>query len=132
LEAQADARYKIVAGHYPVFPMNGYGERPLWCIAQTEAEAFWTVLIRHRVWTYLCSHIIAFDVQEHDGVLQICNGGAGTNSGPGGFMGPGEYHHFVQAALDANEFRLQTVDPGTRVPERYTCSSGTQSPDGYD
>ena len=54
--------------------------------------------------------MIAFDIQEHDGVLQICSGGAGTSSGPGGFMGEGEYHHLVQAALDSTEFRLQSID----------------------
>lgn len=130
LDAQVDARYKIVVGHHPVFPVNGYGERPRWCIVQEEADVFWSVLVRHRVLAYLCSHIIAFDVQEHDGVLQICSGGAGTNSGPGGFMGEGEYHHFVQAALDADEFRLQTVDPEKRVRERHVCPSATQSPGG--
>lgn len=110
LAAHADARYKIIAGHHPVFPVNGYCERPLWCIVQEEAEAFWAVLVRHRVLAYLCSHIIAFDVQEHDDVLQVCSGGAGTNYGPGGFMGKGEYHHFVQASLDPREFHLQSID----------------------
>jgi hypothetical protein len=124
LSAHADARHKIVAGHHPVFPINGYDERPGWCIVQEEADAFWSILVRHGVLAYLCSHIIAFDVQEHDGVLQICSGGAGTNYGPGGFMGEGEYHHFVQAALDESEFRLQTIDPEGRVREHYAYPSG--------
>ncbi len=119
LNAHADARHKIVAGHHPVFPVNGYDEQPLWCIVEEEAEAFWSVLVRNQVLAYLCSHVIAFDVQEHDGVAQICSGGAGTNHGPGGFMGEGEYHHFVQAALDANGLRLQTIDPEQQVRERY-------------
>ena len=125
LAAQADARYKIVAGHVPAFPVNGYDERPRWCIAQGEAETFWSVLTRHKVIAYLCSHIIAFDIQKHEGVLQICSGGAGTNFGPGGvgegeFMGEGEYHHFVQAAIDVNEFRLQTVDKDGTIRERFS------------
>jgi len=119
LWAHSDARYRIVAGHHPVFPVNGYGERPQWCIEQDQAQAFWAVLVRHRVLAYLCSHIIAFDAQEHGGVLQICSGGAGTNYGPGGFMGDGEYHHFVQAVLDADGFRLQTVDADGCVRERF-------------
>jgi hypothetical protein len=119
LKAHSDARHKIVAGHHPVFPVNGYDERPIWCIEQNEAEAFWATLVRHRVQAYLCSHIIAFDVQEHDGVLQICSGGAGTNHGPGGFMGDGEYHHFAQVSLDEHEFRLQTIDPDGHVRERH-------------
>lgn len=115
--AHADARYRIIAGHHPVFPVNGYGDRPLWCIEEEQAQAFWAVLIRHRVLAYLCSHVIAFDAQEHEGVLQICSGGAGTSYGPGGFMGDGEYHHFVQAALDADGLRLQTIDTDGCVRE---------------
>jgi hypothetical protein len=130
LGAHADARYMVVAGHHPVFSVNGYDERPKWCIVQEEADAFWSVLVRHRALAYLCSHIIAFDVQEHDGVLQICSGGAGTNFGPGGFMGEGEYHHFVQSALDAHQFRLQTIDPEGRVRERHACPLRTQYPHG--
>jgi hypothetical protein len=34
-------------------------------------------------------------------------------------MGKGEYHHFVQAALDANGLRLQTVDASGEVRERF-------------
>ena len=108
--AHSEARYKIVAGHHPIFAVNGYDECPLWHIVEGEAQAFWSVLVRHRVLSYLCSHVIAFDAQEHDGVLQICSGGAGTNYGPGGFMGKDEYHHFVQAALDETGFRLQAID----------------------
>ena len=120
LSQHRDARHKIVCGHHPVFPVNGYDERPLWCIVQGEAERFWSVLVRHGVLAYACSHIIAFDLQEHQGVLQICSGGAGTSYGPGGFMGEGEYHHFVQAALDTEEFRLQTVDMAGCVRERFS------------
>ncbi|MBI3987679.1 MAG: hypothetical protein HY343_12205 [Lentisphaerae bacterium] len=129
LTKHSDARYRIVAGHHPVFPVNGYDERPLWCIARGEAERFWSVLARHRVLAYLCSHIIAFDVQDHDGVLQICSGGAGTNYGPGGFMGKGEYHHFVQATLTPDAFRLKTVDIHGKTRERFTRSlSGVARP----
>lgn len=130
LSTHADARHKFVAGHHPIFPVNGYDERPGWCIALEEAKVFWSILVRHRVLAYLCSHIIAFDVQEHDAVLQICSGGAGTNHGPGGFMGAGEYHHFVQAAMDEHEFRLQTIDPNGRVRGCRAYSSRTQAPLG--
>ena len=125
LAAHTDARYKIVAGHVPAFPVNGYDERPRWCISEDEAADFWSVLTRHGVLAYLCSHIIAFDVQEHQGVLQVCSGGAGTNFGPGGtgegeFMGEGEYHHFVQAALDEDGFHFQTVDKAGSIRERFS------------
>tara|TARA_Y100001934_G_C12356801_1_gene778586 strand:+ start:1755 stop:2618 length:864 start_codon:yes stop_codon:yes gene_type:complete len=123
LSAHRDARHKIVAGHHPALPVNGYDERPQWCIARSEAEPFWQTLVQHGVLAYFCSHIIAFDVQEHQGVVQICSGGAGTNYGPGGFMGAGEYHHFAQAALDEKELRLQTIDADGRIRERFSHPS---------
>lgn len=125
LATHADARYRIVAGHHPVFPVNGYGDRPLWCIARDEADAFWATLVRHNVLAYLCSHVIAFDVQEQEGVLQVCSGGAGTSYGPGGFMGDGEYHHLVHATLGPAGFHLQTVDTDGRVRERFSRPTAT-------
>lgn len=111
LAENADAAFKFVFGHYPAFPVNGYTRYPLWRIVPDQARAFWAVLVRHGVCAYLCSHIIAFDVQVHDGVLQVCSGGAGTNFGPGGFMpGPAEYLHAVQAAIDGHGLRYRTLD----------------------
>ena len=59
---------------------------------------------------------LTFGVQEHDGVAQICSGG---------FMGDGAYHHFMQAALDVDEWRLQTIDPQGPVKQQYACPSRT-------
>ncbi len=111
LAQNADARHKLVVGHHPVHPVNGYDEYPLWAIVPDEGRAFWDVLVRHGVAAYLCSHIIAFDVQVHDGVQQILTGGAGTNHGLGGFMGGDTaYHHFVQVAIDSAGLRYQVID----------------------
>jgi len=111
LSQNADACYKLVAGHHPIFPVNGYDEYPLWRVVPEEGRVFWETLVRHGVIAYLCSHVIAFDCQEHDGVLQITSGGAGTNFGPGGFMpGPTEYLHLVQAAIDPLGLRYQVLD----------------------
>jgi hypothetical protein len=111
LSANEDAAYKLVVGHYPAFAVNGYDEHPRWHIVHDQAEAFWRVLVRHRVQAYLCSHVIAFDVQAHEGVLQITTGGAGTLAGPGGFMpGQTEYHHLVQMAVDQKGVRYQVLD----------------------
>ncbi len=119
LAAHADARHKFVVGHHPVHAVNGYTEAPLWCIVPDEGRAFWSVLVRRGVTAYLCSHIIAFDTQAHDGVLQVTTGGAGTRYGPGGFMpGPTEYPHFVQAAVDDLGLRLQSIDDTGTVRER--------------
>jgi hypothetical protein len=116
LRENADAAHKLVVGHHPVHPVNGYDEHPLWCIVPEEGRAFWKVLVRHGVAAYLCSHIIAFDVQVHDGVPQVLTGGAGTEYGPGGFMGGDtSYHHFVEIAIDDSGVRYQVIDTAGRT-----------------
>ena len=118
LTRNADADYKFVMGHYPVFPVNGYEQNPVWRIVPDEGRAFWQVLVKHKVLAYLCSHIIAFDVQVQQGVLQITSGGAGTFYGPHNFMpGPAEYLHAVQAAVDQEGLRYQVLDARGHVRE---------------
>jgi len=68
LREHQDAKFKFVAGHYPVFPVNGYAESPLWCFKPEERAPFWNVLVKHEVGAYLASHIIAFDIQIHESV----------------------------------------------------------------
>lgn len=110
LTEHADAAHKVVMGHTPVYPVNGYTAR-IWTMSPEFGRPFWDVLARHRVTAYLCSHVIAFDVQVHRGVLQMTSGGAGTSFGPGGCMpAPTEYHHLVQIALDDQGLRCQTLD----------------------
>lgn len=121
LTDNADAKFKFVVGHYPVFPVNGYIAWPQWCFPPDQRRPFWDVLVKHDVDAYLASHIIAFDVQVHDSVLQILSGGAGTVYGPGGFM-PGrcEYFHAVQMAVDEQGLRYQVHDPTGRVREQLS------------
>lgn len=126
LAANADAKHKLVMGHYPAWPVNGYEQFPLWRIVPDEAAAMWDVLVRHGVAAYICSHVIAFDAQEHDGVLQLTTGGAGTNYGPGGFMNaPEEYHHFVEATLDDRGLTCVTRDTRGEVRERVRWHKGS-------
>lgn len=114
LAANADASYKLVIGHHPVFPINGFsgpGQREIF---PENGQAFWQVLVQHQVTAYLCSHLLAFDVQAHDGVLQILTAGAGTPY----LMPPEtEYHHLVQMALDATGLRYQVLDTTGRIRE---------------
>jgi len=111
LSDHRDAAYKFVAGHHPIHAVNGYARYPTWRVVPDQGEIFWRVLVKHQVVAYLCSHVIAFDVQVHDGVLQITTGGAGTIFGPGGFMpGHTEYLHFVQMAIDRQGLRYQVID----------------------
>ena len=102
-----DARWKLVSGHHPAFPVNGYVGRYLRTIGPEYVERLWALLIEHGVLAYLCSHILAFDVQARGGVLQITSAGAGTaHRMPEGV----EYLHCVQMAVDAGGLRLQVLD----------------------
>ncbi|MBK5656589.1 MULTISPECIES: metallophosphoesterase [unclassified Bradyrhizobium] len=115
LEQHADARYKLVLGHHPVYPINGYSGAYQREIGHEYGERFWDILVRHDVTAYLCSHILAFDVQVHRGVLQICTAGAGTaHRMPEGV----EYLHCVQAALDQHGLRYQVLDTEGVVREQ--------------
>lgn len=114
LAAHADARYKLVLGHHPVWAVNGYwGDRQR-VISAEYRNPFWQTLVRHGVLAYLCSHIMAFDVQVHAGVLQILTAGAGTQP-----LMPesAEYLHCVQMALDGDGLRYQVLDTAGRVRE---------------
>jgi hypothetical protein len=117
LRQHADARHKLVAGHHPVHPVNGFAGPYQREIGPEHAAAFWNELVQGGVTAYLCSHILAFDVQVHDGVLQICSAGAGTaHRMPEGV----EYLHGVQASLDAEGLRYQVLDIDGNVRERLS------------
>ncbi len=119
LTEHSDARFKFVLGHSPVHPVNGYNA-PKWGMLPEFGEPFWEVLVEHDVTAYLCSHVIAFDIQVHDGVPQITTGGAGTSSGPGGCMpAPAEYHHCVQLAVDELGLRGQVLDTVGTAREQF-------------
>ncbi|TCR93335.1 metallophosphoesterase [Rhizobium sp. BK376] len=115
LESHADARHKIVLGHHPVFPVNGFSGTYQREIGHEYSERFWDILIKADVLAYVCSHILAFDVQVKRGVLQICTAGAGTaHRMPEGV----EYLHCIQAALDEEGLRYQVLDTEGAVRER--------------
>ena len=119
LSEHADAKYRLVLGHSPVHLVNGYNA-PKWTMLPEFGEPFWNVLAKHGVTAYLCSHVIAFDFQVHQGVPQITAGGAGTNSGPGGCMpAPAEYHHSVQMAVDEFGLRGQALDMDGTARETF-------------
>ncbi len=114
LAAHADARTKLVIGHHPVFPVNGYSGAFQREIGPPHAEPFWAALVRHRVLAYLCSHILAFDVQVRQGVLQVTTAGAGTaHRMPEGT----EYLHCLTAAIDGEGLRYRVIDAEGRVRE---------------
>jgi hypothetical protein len=124
LRQHGDATYKLVVGHHPVFPVNGFSGSYQRQIGPETTHAFWETLVSNGVLAYLCSHILAFDVQVHGGVLQICTGGAGTaHRMPEGI----EYLHCVQMALDANGLRYQVLDIDGCVREKLAWPAAEQT-----
>jgi hypothetical protein len=115
LRAHGDARHKLVLGHHPVFPVNGFTGTYQREIGHEYVRPFWDVLVNENVLAYLCSHILAFDVQAHSGVLQICTAGAGTAHRMPERV---EYLHCVQVALDEQGLRYQVLDIDGAVRER--------------
>jgi hypothetical protein len=79
LSAHADAEIRLVLGHHPVFPINGFSGAWQREIEPENGRRFWSVLVRHKVRAYLCSHMLAFDTQVHEGILQIMTAGAARN-----------------------------------------------------
>ena len=115
LTQHADARHKLVVGHHPIHPINGFSGSYQREIGPEHAAEFWTILVDAGVRAYICGHILAFDVQVHRGVLQICTAGAGTaHRMPDGV----EYLHCVQAVLDREGLRYQVLDSTGLVRER--------------
>ena len=103
---------KLVFGHYPVLPVNGYTQFPLWRIPPEQGDTLWRLLVEHDVMAYVCSHVIAYDVRVRDGVLQICSAGAGTRYGPtGDFMrGASEFFHFLVCSLGDGNLHCDVID----------------------
>jgi hypothetical protein len=73
------------------------------------------------VTAYLGSHILAFDVQVHDGIPQIVSEGAGTQgTGPLALMpARTEYLHVVQMAVDASGLQYRVLDVEGKVREAF-------------
>jgi hypothetical protein len=117
LRQHADARHKLVFGHHPAWPVNGFSGEYQRELEQENGRRFWDVLRRHGVLAYVCSHMLAFDVQVHDGILQILTAGAGTAH----LMPPEwEYLHAVRVELDETGLRYEVLDTTGAVRERLT------------
>lgn len=126
LKANADARWKLVVGHHPAFPVNGYVGPYARTIGDEHVGPFWRILRNNNVLAYLCSHILAFDVQVHDGVLQITSAGAGTAHRMPEEI---EYLHSVQMAIDGGGLRYQVLDTAGEAREQLVWPM--RLPDGW-
>lgn len=114
LAEHSDARFKLVFGHHPIFSVNGFGGQFQRDVERENGKKFWGVLVRNGVMAYFCSHILAFDVQVHQGVLQVVTAGAGTAHR---MPADHEYLHCVQGAIDASGLRYQVIDVNGAVRE---------------
>jgi hypothetical protein len=56
LRQHADARHKLVLGHHPVYPVNGFSGPYQREIGPEYAGRFWDILVEADVLAYLCSH----------------------------------------------------------------------------
>lgn len=129
LEDNADARFRLVVGHHPVFPVNGYAGEHQRELDHREGADLWDLLVRHRVDAYLCSHILAFDAQVDRGVLQVTSAGAGTpHRMPEGI----EYHHAVQVAIDGDGLRWQVIDHDGLIRERLSWPPALPPSSGWE
>lgn len=106
LEQQTDAEFKLVIGHHPIIPANGFTAEYQRQVNTAAGNRIWELLVQHKVLAYVCSHMLAFDVQVRQGVLQIMTAGAGTAYR----MPESEYLHAMQAALDSDGLRYQVLD----------------------
>jgi hypothetical protein len=107
LTAHADATYKLVFGHHPVFSINGFAGAYQRDIESENGRRFWDILVEHGVLAYFCSHMLAFDASVERGVLQVMTAGAGTKHR---MPEESEYLHAVQAVIDAAGLRYQVLD----------------------
>ena len=111
-----DAKIKLVFGHHPAHHVNGYSITG-WRIWEEYAQPFWEVLVKHQVKAYICAHIIAFDVQVHQNILQITSAGAGF---PSLYPKQTEYLHYTKAFVNRTQFSLQTITLDGNVKDKFT------------
>ena len=115
LRQHGDARHRLVFGHHPVWPVNGFSGEYQRELEHENGQRFWDVLRRHGVLAYFCSHMLAFDVQVHDGVLQVMTAGAGTAH----LMPPEwEYLHALRVEVDEAGLRYDVLDTTGAVREQ--------------
>lgn len=115
LRDHSDARWKFVIGHHPAIPVNGYVGTYQRCIGDEYVSGFWSMLEESGVVAYLCSHILAFDVQCRGGVLQITSAGAGTAHRMPEEI---EFLHCVQMVVDERGLRYQVIDEDANIREQ--------------
>jgi hypothetical protein len=114
LHEHRDAAFKLVVGHHPIHAVNGYTAPCQHIVSPDLGAQLWAIFRDNGVLAYVAAHILAFDAQVHDGVLQLTTAGGGAKHRmPEG----AEYLHCVQAALDAQGLQYQVLDVDGQVRE---------------
>ncbi|MEM7343960.1 MAG: metallophosphoesterase [Chloroflexota bacterium] len=117
LITHANVPRKLVFGHHPIHSVNGFSGPYQRDVEPETGRVLWQLFVQYGVMAYVCSHILAFDVQVHQGVLQILTAGAGTaHRMPEGV----EYLHCIQGALDEAGLRYQVLDTTGTIREWLT------------
>ena len=93
--------FKFVMGHHPIFPVASKQSPYGLTVEPENGKAFWRLLKNYNVFAYLCSHILTYDVQVHNGILQLLSGGAGRTR---------KFLHLIQAAMDSEGIRYQVLN----------------------
>jgi hypothetical protein len=110
-----DSKYKVVIGHHPIFPTNGFTGDFQRNVEVENGKQFWKVLKENNIFGYVCSHLLAYDVQVHEGVLQIMTAGAGTQYR----MPPEtEYHHYLDCILNNSGLTYNVIDEDGKTREQ--------------
>ena len=108
--------------------MNGFSGEYQRELEHVNGRRFWDVMRRHGVMAYFCSHMLAFDVHVHDGILQVLTAGAGTAH----LMPPEwEYLHAVSVELDETGLRYEVLDTTGTVRERLSWPLVEPEPDAW-
>lgn len=101
LSEHNNIKYKFVVGHHPIHPVGTMISDYELNIHNQNGINVWNIFKKHKVFAYLCSHILDYDIQIHDGILQILSGGAGRTR---------RYLHLIQAAIDDIGLRYQVLN----------------------
>ncbi len=111
LEQFSDKPVKLIASHFPLFPVNGYARHSpyphaSWIIDPEQTERILDLLVNCKVSAYLCAHVCAFDFQIHRNIPQICSAGGGH---PVLYPPYAEYHHIARITIDGKQLRAEAI-----------------------
>src|SRR5262249_33585691 len=73
-------------------------------------QKVWDVFTKHKVTAYLTSHVLAYDVQVMDGILQICSAAAALTERKTGYPDTTGFVHLTQIPIHKQGLRVHALD----------------------